>query len=94
MLIALPNADGSFTATLFLQTGEESFDALTTREAVDALFEPESPTRFRSCPASSRTSFESHGHLETIRCEPWAFEDHALVWADAAHAIVPFPGRA
>src|SRR5262249_58447572 len=33
------------------------------------------------------------GHLETIRCEPWSFEDHALVLGDAAHAIVPFHGQ-
>src|SRR4029453_4792237 len=40
MLIALPNIDGSFTVTLFLPNqGEESFQALTTPEAVDALFE-------------------------------------------------------
>ena len=40
MLIALPNIDGSFTVTLFLpQQGVESFQALTTPEAVDALFE-------------------------------------------------------
>ena len=40
MLIALPNVDGSFTATLFLPNqGEESFEALTTTEAVHTLFE-------------------------------------------------------
>jgi kynurenine 3-monooxygenase len=33
------------------------------------------------------------GHLETIRCEPWSFEDQALVLGDAAHAIVPFHGQ-
>jgi kynurenine 3-monooxygenase len=33
------------------------------------------------------------GHLETIRCAPWSFEDHALVLGDAAHAIVPFHGQ-
>ena len=36
------NADGSFTATLFLPNrsgGEESFESLTTPEAVLALFE-------------------------------------------------------
>ena len=40
MLIALPNVDGSFTVTLFLPNeGEESFQALTTTEAVYSLFE-------------------------------------------------------
>ena len=37
MLIALPNPDGSFTATLFLPNeGQDSFESLQTREKVDA----------------------------------------------------------
>jgi len=39
MLIALPNTDGSFTATLFLaRTGRDSFAALATSEAVEEFF--------------------------------------------------------
>ncbi len=95
MLIALPNVDGSFTVTLFLpQQGAESFQALTTAEAVDALFE----RRFRDAvPLMPRLADDFFanptGHLETIRCAPWSFEDHALVLGDAAHAIVPFHGQ-
>ncbi len=95
MLIALPNVDGSFTVTLFLPNqGEESFEVLTTPEAVDALFE----RRFADAiPLILRLSEDFFGnptgHLETIRCKPWSFEDHALVLGDAAHAIVPFHGQ-
>ena len=40
MLIALPNTDGSFTCTLFLNhEGEISFQALQTEETVYAFFE-------------------------------------------------------
>jgi kynurenine 3-monooxygenase len=95
MLIALPNADGSFTATLFLPNqGEESFQALTTPEAVDALFERRFADAIPLMPRLGEDFFGNPtGHLETIRCEPWSFEDHALVLGDAAHAIVPFHGQ-
>jgi len=95
MLIALPNADGSFTATLFLpQTGAESFEALTTPDAVRALFERRFADAIPLMPQLVNDFFENPtGHLETIRCAPWSFEDQALVLGDAAHAIVPFHGQ-
>ncbi len=95
MLIALPNADGSFTATLFLPNrGEESFEVLTTPAAVQALFERRFADAIPLMPSLIEDFFENPtGHLETIRCEPWSFEDQALVLGDAAHAIVPFHGQ-
>jgi kynurenine 3-monooxygenase len=95
MLIALPNADGSFTATLFLPNhGEESFEALTTPQDVDELFERRFADAIPLMPRLREEFFENPtGHLETIRCAPWSFEDHALVLGDAAHAIVPFHGQ-
>ena len=95
MLIALPNVDGSFTVTLFLPNrGEESFDALTTPDAVVALFERRFADAIPLMPRLADDFFGNPtGHLETIRCSPWSFEDHALVLGDAAHAIVPFHGQ-
>lgn len=95
MLIALPNADGSFTATLFLPNrGEESFETLTTSEAVHALFGRRFADAIPLMPGFVEDFFGNPtGHLETIRCQPWSFEDHALVLGDAAHAIVPFHGQ-
>ncbi len=95
MLIALPNADGSFTATLFLPNrGDESFEALTTPEAVLALFQRRFADAIPLMPTLVEDFFGNPaGHLETIRCEPWSFEDQALVLGDAAHAIVPFHGQ-
>jgi kynurenine 3-monooxygenase len=95
MLIALPNIDGSFTVTLFLPNhGEESFEVLKTPDAVRALFERRFADAIPLMPRLIEGFFENPtGHLETIRCEPWSFEDHALVLGDAAHAIVPFHGQ-
>jgi kynurenine 3-monooxygenase len=95
MLIALPNTDGSFTVTLFLPNhGEESFEALTTPDAVHALFERRFADAIPLMPRLTEDFFANPtGHLETIRCAPWSFEDHAIVLGDAAHAIVPFHGQ-
>src|SRR4029434_2617307 len=80
MLSALPTADGSFTATLFLpQQGAESFESLTTPEAVHALFERRFADAIPLMPRLAEDFFANPtGHLETIRCEPWSFEDQAL----------------
>jgi len=95
MLIALPNADGSFTATLFLPNrGEESFHALRTPDDVRRLFEGRFADAIPLMPGLLEDFFRNPtGHLETIRCRPWFFEDQALLLGDAAHAIVPFHGQ-
>ena len=94
MLIALPNADGSFTATLFLpNSGEESFEALKGEEDVWRLFERRFADAIPLLSDLEEQFFGNPtGHLETIRCRPWSFE-RALVLGDAAHAIVPFHGQ-
>ena len=95
MLIALPNADGSFTATLFLPNqGDESFEALRTEDDVRSLFERRFADAIPMMPALTRDFFANPtGHLETVRCRPWSFGDEALILGDAAHAIVPFHGQ-
>jgi kynurenine 3-monooxygenase len=95
MLIALPNADGSFTATLFLPVaGPESFDMLRRAEDVRGLFARRFADAIPLMPSLTDDFFANPtGHLETIRCRPWSFEDQALILGDAAHAIVPFHGQ-
>ena len=95
MLIALPNSDGSFTATLFLaRTGEASFAALATPEAVAAFFAREFADAAARMPRLTQEFF-SHpqGQLGTVHAAPWHLGGEVLLLGDAAHAIVPFHGQ-
>lgn len=95
MLIALPNPDATFTLTLFLpQTGTESFASLTTPAAVDAFFVRYFPdARALMSDLTEQFLVNPLGHLGTVRCDTWHFQDRALLLGDAAHAIVPFHGQ-
>src|SRR5262249_16206303 len=95
MLIALPNPDGTFTLTLFLpQTGPESFQSLTTAAAVAAFFARYFSDASALMPDLTEQFFANPlGHLSTVRCDIWHFQDKALLLGDAAHAIVPFHGQ-
>ncbi|HSY06474.1 MAG TPA: FAD-dependent monooxygenase [Steroidobacteraceae bacterium] len=95
MLIALPNTDGSFTATLFLpRTGAPSFTALGSAAAVTALFSREFPDTLPLLPDLA-AQFAAHpqGQLGTVHTEPWRVGGEVLLLGDAAHAIVPFHGQ-
>jgi kynurenine 3-monooxygenase len=95
MLIALPNTDGSFTATLFLaRAGHSSFAALNSQEAVRAFFAREFPDSVALIP-DLLTEFFQHpqGQLGTVHAAPWHVGGKVLLLGDAAHAIVPFHGQ-
>jgi len=95
MLIALPNTDGSFTATLFLaRTGAASFAALATDEAVASFFQHQFPDVLPLMP-DLLAEFASHpqGQLGTVHATPWHAAGRVLLLGDAAHAIVPFHGQ-
>ncbi len=94
MLIALPNPDRTFTATLFLpHTGDPSFASIGPNE-VPAFFRREFADAVPQLPALAR-DYVSHptGNLGTVTCGPWSFKDKVLMVGDAAHAIVPFHGQ-
>jgi kynurenine 3-monooxygenase len=96
MLIALPNPDGTFTATLFLaDTGPApSFAALAERGAVRTLFERDFPDVLALMP-DLETEYAAHpvGRMSTVYVAPWHHGGDALLIGDAAHAIVPFHGQ-
>lgn len=95
MLIALPNTDGSFTATLFLaRSGHDGFDSLTAPDRVRALFQSQFPEAMQLMPHLV-DEFATHpqGQLGTVHARPWHIGGQLLLLGDAAHAIVPFHGQ-
>ncbi|HKZ73637.1 MAG TPA: NAD(P)/FAD-dependent oxidoreductase [Steroidobacteraceae bacterium] len=95
MLIALPNPDASFTATLFLpKRGAVSFEALQDAAAVRELFAREFADVLPLMPAIERElAAHPRGEMGTIRAGPWHVRGDVLLLGDAAHAIVPFHGQ-
>jgi len=95
MLIALPNRDGSFTATLFLaREGANSFAQLGTPAAVEDFFQREFPSARALMPDLTREFFEHpQGSLGTVYTRGWHLDGEVLLLGDAAHAIVPFHGQ-
>ena len=95
MLIALANEDGSFTCTLFMphEGGENAFDKLTSKEAVDNFFKTTFPDFYEMMP-NIADAWEDHplSALAIVRCYPWHNGKVALM-GDAAHATVPFYGQ-
>jgi kynurenine 3-monooxygenase len=95
MLIALPNDDGSFTATLFLPArGPLSFASLASADAVDRFLTTNFPD-VRPLMPDCVTEFERHpvGFLGTVYADGWHVRGAAALIGDAAHAIVPFHGQ-
>ena len=95
MLIALPNIDGSFTATLFLaRSGPDGFDALTGPDRIQSLFQSQFADAARLMPHLV-AEFTGHpqGQLGTVYTRPWHIGGQVLLLGDAAHAIVPFHGQ-
>jgi kynurenine 3-monooxygenase len=95
MLIALPNEDGSFTATLFLaKQGAISFESLTDAPAIEDFLSGSFPD-VRPLMPNAIAEFKNHpvGFLGTVWARPWAHEGMAALIGDAAHAIVPFHGQ-
>jgi kynurenine 3-monooxygenase len=95
MLIALPNLDGSFTATLFLpREGAGGFASLHDAASVETLFGHDFPDLRPRMPDLIE-EFRSHpqGRLGTVYTDPWHVAGDLLLLGDAAHAIVPFHGQ-
>jgi kynurenine 3-monooxygenase len=95
MLIALPNDDGSFTATLFLpKRGPISFESLNNANTIDQFLSHHFPDAHELMP-NSLEEFSAHpvGFLGTVSASPWHAGAQAMLIGDAAHAMVPFHGQ-
>lgn len=95
MLIALPNIDRSFTATLFLaRSGTPGFAQLSDGAAVMRFFREQFPDAVTLIPDLVE-QFRMHpaGRLGSVHAAPWHVGGEVLLMGDAAHAIVPFHGQ-
>jgi kynurenine 3-monooxygenase len=95
MCIALPNAEGSFTVTLFLPNeGDPSFATVDSAAAARALFERDFADVLPLIPDLEK-DFDANpvGMLATLYLDRWHLDRRALLVGDAAHAIVPFHGQ-
>ncbi len=95
MCIALPNAEGSFTVTLFLPNeGVPSLASLTTAAEARAFFERDFADAVPLMPDLVNDFFGNPtGLLGTLYLDRWQFGGKALLLGDASHAIVPFHGQ-
>ncbi len=95
MLIALPNSDGSFTATLFLpKQGAVSFESLRKAADIERFAQVSFPD-VRELMPDFVSEFIAHpiGFLGTVRASPWHYRGMAALVGDSAHAMVPFHGQ-
>jgi len=95
MLIALPNPDGTFTCTLFLNhSGEPSFESLRERPKVAAFFKSNfaDAMEYLEDPVDVFMA-KTAAPLFLVHVFPWSFNKKIGLIGDAAHAIVPFYGQ-
>ena len=95
MLIALPNPDGTFTCTLFLdQSGPLSFESLQQRDDVERFFNDYFGDAMDHLEDPVDTFLEkTAAPLYLVQVFPWTFNRRIGLIGDAAHAIVPFYGQ-
>jgi len=95
MLIALPNVDGGFTATLFLpKRGPTSFESLNDSKTIDEFLTQSFPDARELMPdAVAEFSAHAVGFLGAVCAHPWHGGAQAALIGDAAHAMVPFHGQ-
>lgn len=94
MLIALPNTDGSFTCTLFLNyEGEISFKSLKTQADIQNFLETYFADVLPLLDTPVKHFMErTPSPLALVDVYPWVQNTTCLI-GDACHAIVPFYGQ-
>ena len=95
MCIALPNAEGSFTVTLFLpNSGDPSFATVVSPQQVADFFARDFADAVPLMPSLIEDFTQNPvGLLGTLHLDRWHLDGRALLLGDAAHAIVPFHGQ-
>ena len=95
LFTAFPNADDSFTGSLFLpHEGPGSFESLDDVEAVRALVRASLPSLEPWWPnLVADLARNPTASMVTIRARPWHHQGCLALVGDAAHAILPFFGQ-
>jgi kynurenine 3-monooxygenase len=95
MLIALPNPDGSFTCTLFMNhQGDLSFESLVTEQQVSAFFDQYFSDAVPLLEEPVKQFMErSPSALCLVHIYPWVVNNNVALIGDSAHAMVPFYGQ-
>ena len=93
VLLAMPNMDQTFTASLFMP--KTVFECIQTKEQISQFLCKQFPDVSNLDPESFRESFLKNpvSSLTTVKCSPHHLAEGALLIGDAAHAIVPFYGQ-
>lgn len=94
MLIALPNADKSWTVTLFMPFSK--FESIITEDDLMKFFQQYFPDIIHLIGKEKLTSdfFRvKPQHLVQIKCSPFDTFGKCLIIGDAGHAVVPFYGQ-
>ncbi|HKO50242.1 MAG TPA: NAD(P)/FAD-dependent oxidoreductase [Polyangiaceae bacterium] len=98
MLLALPNLDQSYTASLFIPTvstaaDEPSFKTLDSPSRVQEFFQTYFSDAVPHIPNLSQEFLSKvPATLRTLKCDPYHF-GRAVLLGDAAHTMVPFFGQ-
>jgi len=94
LLIALPNIDGSFAASLFMPPDEPVLEGAGTIEAVAACIERRFPELHSLAPQYAAEFIANPlGRMTTVQCDRWSYPGNVLLVGDAAHAMLPFYGQ-
>ncbi|KAJ8600468.1 hypothetical protein CTAYLR_001475 [Chrysophaeum taylorii] len=94
MLTALPNNDGSFTATLFAPFDRIEALEKASRDDVRIFFEDFFPDALGAMPEAVDDFFQNPtAPLVQVQLNPWHRGDAVLCLGDASHAVVPFYGQ-
>ncbi|KAJ3317381.1 hypothetical protein HDV06_001671 [Boothiomyces sp. JEL0866] len=94
MMIACPNLNGSFTVTLFMP--KDKFESIKTPEQLLEFFENTFPD---AVPLIGKENLvedyfdNPKSSLISVKCDPYHYQDKAVILGDAAHAMVPFYGQ-